>query len=812
MASNSLNIIPRAREIQKNIPSMEYELGKGLLQPFNNTNSGARKILQGIQREQAIQILNSETPLVMTGFENQFGEYSSSFTRADSNYEVIAKVYKHPNNYWVLAYDVMNGVLNAYHRISYAHVTEMFGYSLNTDYLDHINVGQKIKKGDVVIRADAFDNALNKCDGVNLTTIYLAFGLTTEDPIVLSESAAKKIVSPLFDNISIMINENDIPLNLYGDNENYKSFPDIGEKVKNGIFCAIRQERKDDEALYSQTSERLQHLMMSDDMYIANGEGIVEDIDIYCNSIEKLDAIYNSQLAKVYERQMKFCTDMAFTVEKFLAKHPKVQMSYDLQKIYSKCKDCVNGVQFIRDNVFNNILLDVMIREDKSIEIGDKVTDRYGGKGVISYIMPDELMPMYERFGELRPVDAIYNSSTIVNRENPGQSFETEITFVGEKIVEAISKVWPQIFHENDIAALEASELAIYTYLNILSPKEAEFYKEEILIRNKDDIDARKSYIMDVVNTGGIYLVVEPISANMNIEVLRRLYAAFPWIDMDDLYVVQKDSNGQYRRIKSRRKIITGKKYIYRLKQIAKEKFSAVSLASTNIRSENTKTKANKMHRSAIPKTPVRFGDMEITNLSHADVARLVSVIMLLSSSPTARRLNEKLLTGDPFDINIKLDSSSKSRAVEIVNAYLKTMGIRLTFRKVEDNKVCPFLIVPFDVHEPAKPEPFRMIPNYVNQDDYHKMKDILNNTLSSEENESAKTEKVEAVLTDLMGNSFSMDELMEKVEKFTPSDIKVNPFLVTPFRVFSFEEDESNESRPDENSGNTDKSTESEN
>lgn len=721
MASNSLNIITKAKEIEDNIPSMEYELGKGLLQPFNNTNSGARKIMQGIQKEQAIQILNAETPLIMTGFENQFGEYSSSFICADSEYTVLAKMYKNPQNYWVLAYDSMNMKLHCFHRISYVHVTEMFGYNLDTKYLDSLNPGDTIKQGDNVIRSSSFDYVLNKCDGINLTTVYMAFGLTTEDPIVLSRSAAERFVSPLFDNIQIIINDNDIPLNLYGDDQEYKSFPDIGEYVKDGIFCAIRRERKDDEALYAQSCEKLRQLMMSDETYISSDNGMVIDIDVYCNNTDKLEIMYNQQIAKYYELQMQFCRNLVDTVNQFMRDHPRYTMTYDMEKLYAKCKNMLYGVQFIRDKVFNNIVMDVMIRSEKPISVGDKITDRYGGKGVISAILPDEEMPMYKRFGEYHPVDAIYNSSTIVNRENPGQSFETEITFIGEKIVEAISMAINKII-EDDISALTWAEDMIYRYLAVLSPKEADAYKKEIIDKYKDDIDIRKGYIIDTVNSEGIFVVLEPISANMNIDTLRRLYAEFPWIKMDDIYVVQKDSTGKFRRIKARRPLVTGKKYIYRLKQLAKEKFSAVSLASTNIRSENTKTKANKLHKSPIPKTPVRMGGMEIGNLSHADVGRLVAVIMLLSSSPTARRLNEKLLVGDPFDIDVKLDSDSKSRAVEIVNAYLKTMGIRLTFKKVKDKKIQPARLRIIDVIPPDYKESMKRIiseiPYYLNKDD----------------------------------------------------------------------------------------------
>ena len=53
------------------------------------------------------------------------------------------------------------------------------------------------------------------------------------------------------------------------------------------------------------------------------------------------------------------------------------------------------------------------------------------------------------------------------------------------------------------------------------------------------------------------------------------------------------------------------------------------------------------------------------------------------SVSPRARRLCEKMLTGDPFDIDIRLDDESTNRNVEILNTYFKAKGIKLTFEKI---------------------------------------------------------------------------------------------------------------------------------
>ena len=65
----------------------------------------------------------------------------------------------------------------------------------------------------------------------------------------------------------------------------------------------------------------------------------------------------------------------------------------------------------------------------------------------------------------------------------------------------------------------------------------------------------------------------------------------------------------------------------------------------------------------------------------------VISMLMLHSLSPNGRRLVEEFYTGDPYTVDIKLDKDSSNRSVEIVNAYLKTMGLRLRFIKRKKRK-----------------------------------------------------------------------------------------------------------------------------
>ena len=688
--AGKLNIMSTCQEIENELPAQEYALGKGLLQPFNNCNSGSRKIMQGIQTDQTMQLQSAETPIIMTGYETQFGTMSSTFAQAEADLIVIDKIPKYNTNYNVksanftlICLDSKNNKLDIINRVDYRHISESYGYSMNTDTLDVVNVGDVIPKDTPIVKANSFDEANNKCCGVNLTTIYMALAITTEDPIVLSESAAKRFNAPLFDSTSFQINDNDILLNLYGDNEHYKTFPDIGEEIQNGFLCAVRRERKEDEALYSQSCDHLKEMMVSDDKYMLKGKVI--DIDVFCNNPEKLkSSLYNQQISHYYDMKLEYCANIVKSMQPFVDK--KVPMTYEAEKLYYQCLWTIQGKQTISDKVFSNIYLNITTMITIPIHVGDKITDRYGGKGVVSAIYPDDRMPHYptNRGGEivLEPVDAIYNSSTIVNRENPGQSMETEMTYGGSKIIERIGNILTEAYSHgsyDDQGIIGQCENMLFTYMNIFNKEQAREYQD---FCNYNGIDVRTQYLDSIVNDGAIYMCMPPMSSNMSIDMIREMYEAFPWIEQSDLYVTVQNSRGGLRQIKARRKIIVGKKYTQRLKQFAEEKFSSVSLASTNIRSENTKSKANKFHKAAHATTPVRFGEMEFLDMMHSNAETLIETLMLLSASPQGRRMFETLLVGDPFQRNVRIPHDATSRQVEKVDVYLKEIGLRLDFIK----------------------------------------------------------------------------------------------------------------------------------
>lgn len=592
---NLLELNDVIKKDEERIQFPEQILGKGLNQVFNPNNSSPRKIMLSVHSEHNLPLMHPEPPLIGTGYEDKYGDNSSALVKAENNLTVLARIDKFSNaprkhHYFLLVKDE-NGTLDVIERRSYKHKSETYGYLKNNNYLDSLRIGSKIMKGTTIEKSLSFDENNNRAEGVNLMTMYLASEKTKDDSIILSQEAADKLVSPLIKKVTIIVNDNDILLNLYGNNEEYKTFPDIGEYVENKILCGVRREQKD-ESLFTQSYQKLKTIMMSDEKYPV--EGKVVDIDIYCNNPEKIDQnFYNTQLNKYYQDKMRFGRELVNQVDTLMKENPHFKMSYNLNKLYSRNKSMIEGGQFIQDRLFSNIMIDIYLLEENIIRIGDKLSDRYGGKGVISQIRPKELMPRLDN-GEY--VDIIFNMCTCVNRLNPGQLFEVSLNHIGQRIIDYISN---NVYHVEEALALYRD------FLRHVAPEQASFIDKLLMNADPEELN---EYMMSVMHEG-IRLSLKPISDNMGIDKLNAIYKDFANIAKPyTLTVPVKDSNGNIRYINSRRTLSCGKKYIYRLKQYAEEKFSVTSLSSTNIRNENSRNNASKYFKGLYKKTPLRFG------------------------------------------------------------------------------------------------------------------------------------------------------------------------------------------------------------
>ena len=617
---------------------------------------------------------------------------SSSYIESDSDYKVIAKIEKFSfmpgEHYYLIVQDLHSGVYNVFERLTYNANTESFGYLWDNTFLDNLSIGSVIHKGDAIKTSNGFDQYHNKINGTNLLTMYMSCGQNLEDSVILSETGSAKLGSNLIENIdTITINDNDVLLNLYGDDNIYKTFPDIGEEVKNGIFCSIRRIENSNK-LYSLAQNRLKDIMLSDRNITESG--IVADIDVYCNNPDILkDSIYNQQLYFYHMEKQRFNKEVTDAIGP-LAMNGR--LSYNLKHLYVNCRNAVAGKQYFKNNQFNNVHMEVVLVRPKPMDVGDKMADRYGGKGVVSMILPDEMMPMLDNG---RRIECIKNTSTCINRENLGQLHELSINFISMRILDAFKQ---NIFTPQEMVAIW------YKYVSMVDPEEAYFGISPIDMYDEHQC---RLFVDMLLESDKIIISTPAFTTPVNIDLIREIYKEFPWIEQYIIIVPIRDSNGNIRHIKARRKVVVADIYNYRLKQYAEEKFSVTSLSATNLKNLNTRSKANKMHEAKYTKTPIMFGPMESGDMGHMGFIYVVMQLMLYSSSPQGRQHFKNLLVGDPYNIDIKLDKDSKNRNAEIINALLKTMGIRLVFKKVPKTKkwLCHNVMAKYVYNNKHKPK-----------------------------------------------------------------------------------------------------------
>ncbi len=228
-----------------------------------------------------------------------------------------------------------------------------------------VKKGQKVKKGELLADIN-FTKDGKLAIGKNLTVAYMPYmGYTLDDGIVISEAAAKKLTSEHLYKITIPIDRNTI----LSKDKFRSAFPGIIEDKESKKYDEdgiIREGQTIDEA--DQISLTVRKLT----------PGPVSDI--YTRLRKRKDSFIDSSIS--WDRPMS-------------GKVVKINKT-------------PNSVE-------------VHVKTTESMEVGDKLTGRFGNKGVISAIIPDKDMPR-KKDGSV--VDVIFDPVSVPGRANPGQIFE----------------------------------------------------------------------------------------------------------------------------------------------------------------------------------------------------------------------------------------------------------------------------------------------------------------------------------------------------------------------------------------------------
>lgn len=293
-----------------------------------------------------------------------------------------------------------------------------------------VKVGQKVKRGDI-ITGEICNNFDTYKSGVNALVLFHAyFGLVNEDALVISESFANRLASYSIIDFSINIT----------DQKSLKWIAPIGTKVKSGdpivsLYKAIRLsdavQALNDKlgGIYGESD--ISTACTIDNLTVSNNidEGYVSDVMIQYNANPVIST-------KDKKPDFTFALGSQKGIDEYMKDFDKKR-----QVIYDQFPEYVAADRLrpiVMDPTEFKIVYTVRVRIIKRTigMVGSKITNRYGGKGVVSTVKPDELMPIMvdKNTGKQYRVEVIMNPYSTISRKIAGVLWEQDLGNIAHRI------------------------------------------------------------------------------------------------------------------------------------------------------------------------------------------------------------------------------------------------------------------------------------------------------------------------------------------------------------------------------------------
>ncbi|MBK8098913.1 MAG: DNA-directed RNA polymerase subunit beta [Planctomycetes bacterium] len=465
--------------------------------PFLEHDDANRALMGSNMQRQAVPLLVSESPLVMTGMEEIVARNSSMVVRARKAGAVTfvdaTRIEVGDEIYRLRKYEGLN-------ERTCQNQTPL------------VKPGQKVKAGEVIADGAATRNGVLAL-GKNLTVAFMPWdGYNYEDAILLSENLVKDDVytSIHIDEFEIEIRETKL-----GREEFTRDIPNVSERalrnldetgivrvgtrVKAGDILVgkvapkskseLTPEEKLLHAIFGRAGEDVKNASLD----VPTGvEGIVIAAEKFSRKVNltenertrNLEEIKNAEIEflKQYRASARRLLDeskevlgkpptsaegkkLAVTEEmlildlrgirdrvRVIAEEQEGQARTDILQFVQEFGDRIELAETEKNKLVNRLsrgdelpngvleMVKVYVSTKRRISVGDKMAGRHGNKGVISKILPVEDMPF---LADGTPVDIVLNPLGVPSRMNVGQILETHLGWAAKKLgFRAVSPVF----------------------------------------------------------------------------------------------------------------------------------------------------------------------------------------------------------------------------------------------------------------------------------------------------------------------------------------------------------------------------------
>ena len=398
-----------ADEIDK-IPLKSEHIGIHAINPFIEHNSSARSIMLSGHLSQTLSIEGDEQR-VTTGINQEVGKYVKRI-EADCDMRILSIIerfrqtmgedgIKESPETTVIYMDVSTLEIGHFILKRYDKLHNYFGFKYNpTKDISKIAINNVIEKGTVFMNpASVKDDSYNM--GLDLNVAFMSHPSVSEDGVMISKSAIKRSKFNIYETRIVTFGEEGYMLNAYGDEDNYKSFPDIGERIRHDGLLLATREHDDDLSPVLLSPKNLSKIdFVSDNcVYVRGNEGVVVDIDVQLNEYE-LKHLYdymNPQVFKYLNANISYYKELLDEEDRirkdFYSKYKTYTPTFkpDLQNLLIRARASSPGDHIPKNNrgksslkrTYKKHLLDTFrieftIKYEITPDISAKYTDMHG--------------------------------------------------------------------------------------------------------------------------------------------------------------------------------------------------------------------------------------------------------------------------------------------------------------------------------------------------------------------------------------------------------------------------------------------------
>lgn len=378
-----------------------------LVNPFADHSSSQRLMMFSNHLTQAQLIRGCEHPRIFTGYETVFGQYEFNPTERDQDIQIREVIPKYQVNtgadhisdnpsFFIIYRGDSDNKVGYFTLDNYILRSEGFGYRSKwiETAVDQLNRGNFIPK-ELKLSTSPAHNGNMYMQGTNLNVAYMSLPQNTEDAFIISKRAAEKLTSDVFGKISFKILPDQIPIDLYGDEDEYKFMPDIAEHVNpDGILCAMRSPTSNS-IIYDMAPANLRRVQYLHDtvIYAPPGAEII-DIDITVNrnckiktpkeifsQVEKYRSAVNQCHLQIWNAYLQACNEGLAVTPAFnnLVTRALGNLLIDNVRIpkFSR-RTKVSAVR--RKEPIEFIYITVTYRQKNVCRNGEKLAGRYGNE------------------------------------------------------------------------------------------------------------------------------------------------------------------------------------------------------------------------------------------------------------------------------------------------------------------------------------------------------------------------------------------------------------------------------------------------